>query len=214
MESRTFKLPVILGAVALLVLANVARAQDVQPEAQMQLPASSKTATAEKASPTETDIDRILKDEQLRIGLQEAYQRKTKLRQPDIDPARMGTVFFTLWQYALLKEAKLRFQTRAPDQSELAADNNAGNPTIKGPREVALAGIAYTAPMDWTVWLNGERITPDAIPKEVIDIKVRKEYIELKWFDAFTDLIFPVRLRPHQRFNLDSRIFLPGEGVQ
>ena len=168
---------------------------------------------AVKEQEGQTDIDKILQDEQLRIGLQEAYQRKIKLRQPDVDPARLGTMFFTIWQHALLQEAKARFMTRAPDASELALQGDESGRTIRGPREIRLGGIAYAGPTDWTVWLNGERITPDAIPREVIDIKVAGDFIELKWFDAFTDLIFPVRLRPHQRFNLDSRIFLPGEGL-
>lgn len=171
-------------------------------------------ATSKEQQSAPTDIDRILQDEQLRIGLQEAFQRKSKLRQPDVDITRITTMFFTRWQHALLQEAKARFTTRAPDQGEVSVSET-GDPDkrIKGPREIRLGGISYVGPSDWTVWLNGERITPNAIPKEVIDIKVAGEFIELKWFDSYLDLIFPVRLRPHQRFNLDSRIFLPGEGA-
>ena len=161
-----------------------------------------------------TDIEKILQDEQLRIGIEEAFQRKIKLRQADVDPARLQTMFFTIWQHALLQEAKARFMTRTPDASEIANDGQqSSEQAVRGVREVRLGGIAYAGPLDWTVWLNGKRITPAAIPKEVIDIKVAGDFIELKWYDAFTDLIFPVRLRPHQRFNLDSRIFLPGEGA-
>lgn len=176
-------------------------------------------APAQEAAPTvkdqaePTDIDRILQDEQLRIGLQESFQRKIKLRQPDVDLTRLGTMFFTVWQHALLQEAKARFLTRAPDASELASQGDESGQAIKGPREIRLGGISYSGPRSWTVWLNGGRITPDAIPREVIDIKVAGDFIELKWFDAYTNLIFPVRLRPHQRFNLDNRIFLPGEGL-
>lgn len=160
-----------------------------------------------------TDIDKILQDEQLRIGLQEAFQRKSKLRAPDVDLSALHTVLFSLWQHELLQEAKMKFVTRAPDASELQ-QGETGAPPVKGVREIGVGGIAWRNVKEWTVWLNGQRITPDAIPKEVMDIRVKKDYVELKWFDSYTNLIFPVRLRPHQRFNLDSRIFLPGESNQ
>jgi len=170
------------------------------------------TPGAEQPAAPLSDIDRILQDEQLRIGLQESFQRKSKLRAPDVDPAQLNTLLFTLWQHELLQEAKARFKTRPPDASELAADGTGTRP--QGPREISLGGISFRNPQNWTVWLNKVRITPDAIPKEVMDISVAKDYIELKWFDSSTNLIFPVRLRAHQRFNLDNRIFLPGEGTQ
>jgi hypothetical protein len=77
-------------------------------------------------------------------------------------------------------------------------------------REITLGGIVYVDGDDWTIWLNGKRVNPKAIPKEVIDLKVYKEYVEMKWFDDYTNQIFPLRMRTHQRFNLDARIFLPG----
>jgi hypothetical protein len=46
-----------------------------------------------------------------------------------------------------------------------------------------------------------------------MDIKVSRAYIDLKWFDGYTNKIYPIRLRPQERFNLDSRIFLPGTGA-
>lgn len=129
------------------------------------------------------------------------------------NPAKIGTLFFTLWQHSLLQDAKRLFVTRRPTEPEIAkAGDDPANlqPIDKGIREISVGGILYRGDKEWVVWLNGMRLVPDAIPKEVIDIKVAKTYIDLKWFDAYTNLIFPVRLRPHQRFNLDSRIFLPG----
>ncbi len=73
-----------------------------------------------------------------------------------------------------------------------------------------LGGIVYAREGEWTIWLNGRRITPEAVPKEVLDLRVFEDYIEVKWLDDYTNQIFPLRLRTHQRFNMDTRVFLPG----
>lgn len=77
-------------------------------------------------------------------------------------------------------------------------------------RDVSLGGIVYISNKDWTIWLNGARVTPGALPKEALGLTVRDRLVELQWFDEYTNQIFPIRLRPHQRFNLDTRMFLPG----
>ncbi|MCB9988867.1 MAG: hypothetical protein H6868_05980 [Rhodospirillales bacterium] len=143
------------------------------------------------------------------------YKSKAAVHEPEVNPNDIGTMFFTLWQHTLLQEAKRGFVSRDATQGEL--DRQADMDLLpqserpKGIRELSLGGIVYVSSNDWVVWLNGQRLTPKAIPKEVIDIHVRKEYVELKWFDGYTNLIYPIRIRPHQRFNLDSRIFLPGQ---
>lgn len=147
----------------------------------------------------------------LRMSLNDAMRTRRELKEPDIEPSRINSLFFTLWQHSLLQEAKQLFVTRPPDDHELDSADDA--PRSRGIREISLGGIVYHAPERWTVWMNGKRMTPEAIPKEVIDIRVNENHIELKWFDAYNNLIYPIRLKPHQRFNLDSRIFLPGTGT-
>ncbi|MCF8495827.1 MAG: hypothetical protein K9G62_04075 [Alphaproteobacteria bacterium] len=132
------------------------------------------------------------------------------------------SLLFTYWEHQALLDAKsTRGAVRTRSQEDPGAAQTPGSsketpepapppqPTITD-REIALGGIAYTSAKEWTIWLNGHRITPKAIPHEIRDIKVYKEYIELKWFDEITNRIFPIRLRPHQRFSLDSKVFLPG----
>ncbi len=144
-------------------------------------------------------------------GLEQSLKDHAAISPPDVRPQDLKTLFFTAWQYALLYEAKNLFDhTRPPDAGE-ASDPGAPKPA--GPREIALGGISFVNGDNWTVWLNSQRVKPDAIPKEIMDIKVRKDHIDLKWYDVSTNLIYPVRLRPHQRFNLDTRIFLPGTGT-
>ncbi len=144
--------------------------------------------------------------------LNEAMASMTVLRKDIVRPQEIGTLVFTLWQHALLQDAKRLFTTRRPTDADIAAaaDGSAAQAAPRGVRELGLSGILYKGKDNWIVWLNGKRIAPDAIPREIIDIKVTQSYIDLKWFDAYTNLIYPVRIRPHQRFNLDSRIFLPG----
>ncbi|MCB1720224.1 MAG: hypothetical protein KDI11_00540 [Alphaproteobacteria bacterium] len=133
------------------------------------------------------------------------------------DPLQYDSILFTHWEHVAIQDARRYVgDTRNVTESELARDlkqrEDIGE-KIKPPpeeREIRLSGIVFHGKMDWAIWLNEERITPDAIPKEVMDLKVYKEYIEFKWFDEYTNQIFPIRLRPHQRFNIDTRIFLPG----
>jgi hypothetical protein len=136
---------------------------------------------------------------------------KRFVRDATVTPENVPSLLFTAWQHALLQEAKIGFTTRAPDPGSV--DHDTGQPGAPGLREIALGGIAYTGANKWTVWLNKVRITPDAIPEEVLDIKVSRSHVDIKWFDRYTNKIFPIRLRPQERFNLDTRIFLPGDGT-
>ncbi len=120
------------------------------------------------------------------------------------------SLFFTYWQHKAILDAKnSEGSVRPPTQFELEGQDNDVRPE-PGERNIGLGGIVFSSDNDWTIWINGERVTPRAIPEEVLDLKVFKEYIEIKWLDDYTNQIFPLRLRPHQRFNMDSRIFLPG----
>ncbi len=137
---------------------------------------------------------------------------KQNVRDASITPESVATLFFTAWQHALLQDAKIGFKTAMPMPGAVASGES-GMARDPGIREISLGGIAYSTDKRWTVWLNGVRITPEAIPQAVMDIKVSRAYIDLKWFDAYTNKIYPIRLRPQERFNLDSRIFLPGAGA-
>ena len=124
----------------------------------------------------------------------------------------LPSLFLTPSEQSLIQEARLGLTTRAPTAAELRQGKD-GAVSI-GPRELALGGIVYSSAGEWSVWLNGQQITPKRLPPEILDIKVRRNSIRLKWFDAHTNQIFPVKLKPLQRFNIDTRIFLPGEPMQ
>jgi len=78
------------------------------------------------------------------------------------------------------------------------------------PREIVLSGILYSTDTDWVVWINGMRVTPKKMPDEIRSINVNSDFVELHWFDVITDKIYPLRIRPYQKFSIDLRTFLPG----
>ena len=132
----------------------------------------------------------------------------------EIRPEQIPSVLYTYWEQVAIQDARRSVGTRKTVQDwELTPNQAKEDPGLKPPpeeRDIRLGGIVYRAKDDWTIWLNEERITPDALPEEIIDLRVFKDYIDLKWYDRWTNKIFPIRLRAHQRFNIDTRIFLPG----
>jgi hypothetical protein len=198
--------PLLSSVFLLLTLAFSALAQDTPiqapPETNIVVPetnangvtpppaivASVPPATTEPAAP-QTPIEK-------EISEQLAYLR------PSVNIDTMPSLFFSIWEHDLVRDARRGLNTRG-NETDDGVD-------IAGPRDITLGGIIFTSKKDWTIWLNNVRVSPTRIPTEVMDLKVFRDYIELEWFDASTNQIFPIRLRPHQRFNLDTRIFLPG----
>ncbi|MCC7304801.1 MAG: hypothetical protein IT558_00920 [Alphaproteobacteria bacterium] len=133
-----------------------------------------------------------------------------------VNPTEIGPIVFTYWERTAIYDARrARGLVRTPTDEELMKDLRTAAPLekVKPPpeqREIRLNGIVYVHAGDWTIWLNEQRVTPHAIPKEIMDLKVNREYVEMKWYDEYSNRIYPLRLRPHERFNMDTRIFLPG----
>lgn len=140
---------------------------------------------------------------------------KQKFARDIFRPSTIPSLVFTPSQHALLSEARIGFNARMPMLKDSSGNDlpDPDDPNYRPPpsvRKLQLGGIVFNTPDEWTIYLNGKRITPDLIPTEAVDLRVYKDFIELRWFDAQTNKIFPVRLRPNQTFNLDARIFLPG----
>ncbi|MBI1301040.1 MAG: hypothetical protein GC137_05185 [Alphaproteobacteria bacterium] len=128
-----------------------------------------------------------------------------------VKPEEIPSLFFTFWQSRAIEDAKNAVGTvRPPTDAELDTIPGDDVPRDPGIRNIQLGGIVYEGKEVWTIWLNGQRVTPDSVPKEVLDLRVFDDYIELKWLDEYTNQVFPIRMRAHQRFNLDARMFLPG----
>jgi hypothetical protein len=154
-------------------------------------------------------------EEILLLTVQE--QMKKELQRLDDLTPDIPSLFFTQQQHALLENAMYGFEQNmdlAALRSKVGGDYldtlPDGDDPFASMREIALGGIVYTNAGDWIVWLNKQRLTPKRLPPQIQDIKVQKGYIDVKWFDQQTKQLIPVRLRPNQRFNLDTRVFLPG----
>lgn len=206
---------VALGAASSAQAQTQTRAQDQN----VLMPEDYALQVFEDSLETEKIEEEAQKAEVAFTGVEEIYRRNIAIRPADVTPANLTSLFFNKWQYALLVEAKRGFLSR-PSQSRSPASNNDMMMGVdeeqkpRGIRELFLSGISYASPKTWTIWLNGQRVTPGALPPQVMDLKVSRDYIDLKWFDEYSNLIFPIRIRPHERFNLDSRIFLPGTEPQ
>ena len=129
----------------------------------------------------------------------------------DANPAGIPSLFFTREDLREIEQARNRQNdlplAPPPRQRQRGEPLPPKEPGI---RELSLAGISYVGHEDWTLWLNGRRITPRTLPEQIMDIEVFDNAVQLMWYDEFYNRIYPVRLEPNQRFNLDSRIFFTG----
>lgn len=80
----------------------------------------------------------------------------------------------------------------------------------KPPRILRLSGLLYKSPNDWVIWLNGNRLTPNRLLPEIIEISVESTKIHLKWFDYGINNVIFITLRPHQVYDMETGILLPG----
>ncbi len=135
---------------------------------------------------------------------------RAESKQPSTRADQIPSLMFTADEAALIASVRGGIIARPPTESEVDRSQKDEDSRVRGPRELALGGIIYKSSSDWVVWINGQKITPKRIPPEVLDIRVRKDHIRIRWFDSYTNQIFPIKLKPHQRFNIDTRIFLPG----
>jgi hypothetical protein len=117
------------------------------------------------------------------------------------------SLFFKSDQLSMLNNAREGMSNNILNDN-LENDTNTGT-VVSLTKEIILGGIVFNTKDNWTIWLNGARTTKTTLPKEVLDINVSAEYVELKWFDEETNQIFPVRLRPNQKFDITQKVFLP-----
>lgn len=207
-HSLTLNAALIFGFVLFCVTVNKSYAQDIVTPDEFAF-----------VEDTESGMDIVVLVEEGRDANAEGadYEISKGQNQSGIDPATIPSLFYTYWQHVAIVDSRrnigmLPALSEMGDLEETLEDQDQKPRPPPEQREVRLGGIAFRSFDDWTVWLNEKRITPDAIPEEVLGINVYNDYIEVRWFDDYTNQIYPLRMRAHERFNLDTRIFLPGSG--
>lgn len=212
----TFKTCLSFGVLMLLFCPAPAPAQDDAPAAPENR--SVEMVIEELEAPEDTDLKADFEEPSAEFldATSPAEDITEVLPQPPVEgyPVQdIPSLIFTYWEHTALLDAREAAGKVNPQPARIVKDGGQQEEKPKPPpekREIRLGGILYNGPQDWTIWLNEQRVTPETVPKEVVDLSVSKDYIELKWYDDYTELIYPIRLRPHQRFNVDTRIFLPG----
>lgn len=114
------------------------------------------------------------------------------------------SLFFTDSELQTIMLATQGYVADAPDAKKDEQELD------RGRRILALSGLVYQSSADWTIWLNGERVTPRNIPENVMGLVVKPDHIRLRWLDKATNRIVNVMLRPHQQYNLDLDLISPG----
>ncbi len=128
---------------------------------------------------------------------------------PPNDSSFLSRFLFSQEEIEKLKQALGGAFKRAPEVPQ-SAEQDDDAPAAEYPRIVSMSGLIYTGPQDWTFWLNGVRVTPDKMMDELQNLYVTKHYIDFSWLDRQTNQLYPLRLRPHQSFHLDTKVFFTG----
>lgn len=77
-------------------------------------------------------------------------------------------------------------------------------------RTITLTGVLYKSPGDWMIWLNGQKLNPHNLLREIYEIEVFKDSrVRLKWYDIGLDGVIDVTLRPHQKYDIVTGLLLP-----
>ncbi|MCB1531511.1 MAG: hypothetical protein KDJ35_01445 [Alphaproteobacteria bacterium] len=210
--TRLFRFYIVLGLALAIGVASASAQEELLPAPDLGVD------EVPQAQPEEGEIFFDASQETVQ-SVEQAATPSVQVEEDGLDrliPDMMRSIVFMPWEYAAIQDAKnSRGLARPTTDDELMREmaKASDRTRVKPPpeeRDITLGGIVYKAPGTWTIWLNGKRVTPSALPEEIVDIKVFSDYIEMKWYDDWTNQIVPLRLRAHQRFNIDTRIFLPG----
>jgi len=84
------------------------------------------------------------------------------------------------------------------------------SPVIPARRVIRVAGVFYRSPKDWVVWMNNQKVTPDNLLPEIVDISVKpSSKVSLQWYDVGLNKVLSITLRPHQTYDITTGILLP-----
>lgn len=125
--------------------------------------------------------------------------------QAAVDKPFVRSLFYTNAELVQISKL-LNGQAVNPDAPVGAASGE----VIPQVRTITLTGVLYKSPGDWLIWLNGQKLNPHNLFKEIYDIQVFKDSrVRLKWYDIGLDGVIDVTLRPHQKYDIVTGLLLP-----
>jgi hypothetical protein len=77
-------------------------------------------------------------------------------------------------------------------------------------RRIKVAAVIYDSPDKWMVYINNQWITPNVSMKEIVDIKVERDLIHLKWYDIGANKVLVLTMRPNETYDIVTGVLLPG----
>lgn len=116
-----------------------------------------------------------------------------------------GSFFLTPLEIVAIQQALMGQPVNARVLSTPTSQQN-----IPAVRVIRVSGVVYHKPKDWIVWMNGQKVTPDNLLPEIVDIKVRETSdVHLKWYDVGLNKVIAITLRPQQTYDIVTGILLP-----
>ena len=96
-------------------------------------------------------------------------------------------------------------------QTATASGEPAASPPSKYPsaRTITLGDIEYKDAQNWTVWINGQKVTPSVSMKEIVDISVAPDIVHLKWFDIGLNGVFDIQIHSHETYDIATGVMTP-----
>ena len=116
-----------------------------------------------------------------------------------------GSLFFSPLELATIQKALAGNVT-----GTAALGATTSHVDIPKVRVIALAGVVYRGPEEWTIWLNGRKVTPQNLLPEIMEIQVERDRVHLKWFDIGINNVISLTLRAHQTYDIVTGVLLPG----
>jgi hypothetical protein len=80
---------------------------------------------------------------------------------------------------AAMIDAALRL-AEAPADTDVAGTDGASAPT-GSPRDFRLDALLYFSPSSWSLWLNGDLVTPTSVPQDIRINAITSDYVEIVW---------------------------------
>jgi hypothetical protein len=82
------------------------------------------------------------------------------------------------------------------------AEIQAAKLALAGQGDISLGAIMYYTANDWTLWLRGERWTPQTSHEDLRVLDVSANEVHLSWREDTGSTEREITLRPHQTFQI------------